>query len=246
VCYLNGYGPNWCPGSDLNKQKWTTKGISSGPTHRVHARPISSNRTGALVLHPQVVRCIRTDASGPTHRSTKFGSPIRRCGEACCPLMSSRVGLGPAWHRLNGRQLCWSKAGRAAWPFAAPPIRFAQRPGIGSLLHRPTHGEVTSIPALGPPHQHPMPSGLFKPVAAGQSSTSTMPSSNRSSPHNRKDHGQRNWIEGRAARAPTRPWSWRQTSREPWWWRPELVAATHPWTPRTSWTAWREQPCWRP
>jgi hypothetical protein len=72
----------------------------------------------------------------------------------------------------------------------------------------------------------------------------------RSSPHGRRDHGQRNWMEGRAARAATGPWPWRQASREPWreprWWRPELVAATHPWTPRTSWTAWREQPCWCP
>jgi hypothetical protein len=93
------------------------------------------------------------------------------------PPVSSSVGLGPAWQRLNGRELCWSKAGRATWPSVAPPRRFAQRPGIGSLLRRPTHGEVTSMPALGPPCRHPMPSGLFKMAAAGQSSTLTLPSS---------------------------------------------------------------------
>jgi hypothetical protein len=125
---------------------------------------------------------------------------MRRRGQTRCSHVSSRVGLGPAWQRLNGRERCWSKAGRAAWPSATLPRCFSQRPGIGSLLRHPTHGEVTS-----------------------------MPSSHRSSPHNCRDHGQRNWIEERAARAPTRPWSWRQASRELWreprWWRPELVAA---------------------
>jgi hypothetical protein len=33
------------------------------------------------------------------------------------------------------------------------------------------------MPALGSPRRHPMPSGLFKPAAAGQLSTPTLPSS---------------------------------------------------------------------
>jgi hypothetical protein len=59
--------------------------------------------------------------------------------------------------------------------FCCAARRFAQRPGIGSLLRRMTHGEFTSMPAVGPPHRHPMPSGLFKPAAVSQSSTSTLP-----------------------------------------------------------------------
>jgi hypothetical protein len=92
---------------------------------------------------------------------------MHRRGQVHYPPVSFRVGLGTAWQRLNGRELCWSKAGRAAWPSAAPPRRVAHRPGIGSLLRHPTNGEVTSMLALGPPRRHPMPSGLFKLAAAG-------------------------------------------------------------------------------
>jgi hypothetical protein len=102
---------------------------------------------------------------------------MHRRGQARGPLVSSRVGLGLAWQRLNELEVCWSKAGHAAWPFAAPPYRFAQCPGIGSLMRSPMHGEVTSMPALGPPRRHPVLSGLFKPATAGQSSTLTLPSS---------------------------------------------------------------------
>jgi hypothetical protein len=120
----------------------------------------------------------RCDASGPTRPARRIGPPNlgHSCVGADCPPVSSHVGLDPTWQRLNGRERCWSKAGRAAWPSAAPPRRFSLCCGIGSLLRRSTHGEVTSMPAFGPPRRHPMPSGLFKAVAPGQSSTPTLPS----------------------------------------------------------------------
>jgi hypothetical protein len=90
--------------------------------HRVRARPIWSDRTDASVAHTLAERRIQTDASGPTHRSTKFGSPMRWRGQACCLPVSSRLGLGPAWQWINGRELCWSKASRAAWPSVVPPV----------------------------------------------------------------------------------------------------------------------------
>jgi hypothetical protein len=50
-----------------DEKKWrctcNIKGISSGPTHCVRARPIWSDRTGAPVAHAPAVRRIRTDAS---------------------------------------------------------------------------------------------------------------------------------------------------------------------------------------
>jgi hypothetical protein len=86
--------------------------------HRVRACLNWSDRTGELVVHAPTVRRIQTDTSGPTNWSTKFGSRMRRRGHARCPPVSSHVGLGPAWQRLNGR----SKASRAASPSAASPI----------------------------------------------------------------------------------------------------------------------------
>jgi hypothetical protein len=155
----------------------------------------------------------RCDASGSTRPARRIDPS--NLGHRCVGLcVSSRMGLAPVWERLNGRERCWSKAGRATWPSVVSPHRFDQPPSIGSLLRCLTHDEVTSMPTLGPPRRHPMSSGLFKPAAAGQSGTLTLPSSNCSSPHNRRDHGQRNWIEGKAARAPNRPWPWRQASRD--------------------------------
>jgi hypothetical protein len=141
---------------------------------RIASELVRSDRR--VVAHAPAVRSIRTDASGPTHRSIKFGSPMRRHGQARCPPVSSHVGLGPTWQWLNGRERCWSKAGHAAWPSAAPLRHFALCCGIGSLLHRPTHNEVTSMLAFGPPRRHPMPSSLFKAAAPSQSSTPMLPS----------------------------------------------------------------------
>jgi hypothetical protein len=158
----------------------------------------------------------RSDAPGPTHRSTKFGSPMCRRGQA----LSAHVLPGGSRPRMAATQ--WARAmlvkgwARRLANSATPPRRFAQRPGIASLLCRPTHSEVTSMSALGPPHRHPMPSGLFKRAAAGQSSTPTLPSSPLFFSTPPLDHGRRHWIEGRVARAPTGPWPWRQASREPW------------------------------
>jgi hypothetical protein len=63
------------------------------------------------------------------------------------------------------------------------------------------------MPTLRPSRWHPMPSGLFKPVAADQSSTPTLPSSPPFFSTPPLDHGRRHWIKGRAARAPKGPWS---------------------------------------
>jgi hypothetical protein len=79
-------------------------GISSRLTHHVRTRPIWSNRTGTPVAHASAVRRIRPNASGSTHQSTKFGLPMRRRGQARYSCVSSRVGLGLIWQRLNRQE----------------------------------------------------------------------------------------------------------------------------------------------
>jgi hypothetical protein len=140
-----------------------------------------------------------------------------------------------------------SKAGRATWPSAAPPdaaLHAATLDAYASEWRRSTPTVATSMPVFRPPRRHLMPYALLTghhlPASCTTFSSFHTPLVNTTSGRCYLGHGRRHWREGRAARVTTRLWSW----REPWWSRPELVAATRPWTSwKASWRTRREQFC---
>jgi hypothetical protein len=89
---------------------------------------------------------------------------------------SARTGALSARVLPRGSRPHLAAAQRTRAMLGAPPHRFVLCCGIGSLLRPPTNGDVTSMPTLGPPRRHPMPSCLFKSAVPGQSSTPMLPS----------------------------------------------------------------------
>jgi hypothetical protein len=145
--------------------------------------------------HAPAVRRIRTDASGPTHRSTKFGSQLRRRGLSARVLpCGSRPHLAAAQRARAMLVKGWAR--RLAFCCAAPSFCSMLRHWQPAAPLDARRGHFNASVWASAPSSNAIrsfQSGRARPVEHTDAAFSLVP--HRCSPHHRRAALARPWLE---------------------------------------------------